>query len=95
MVNSSPAGNWNNTHLQSATPRFFLTVVAPSARTFPHCEPFIAKSKSPTTFAKRQREQDKRRKASDKLAKRARRKEDNERQRNQGNPPLDPPHDQP
>jgi len=34
----------------------------------------IAKSKNPTTFAKRQREQEKKRKASEKLAKRAHRK---------------------
>jgi hypothetical protein len=55
-------------------------------------EPVIAKSKSPTTFAKRQREQDKRRKANDKLAKRSRRKEDNERNRDapaSDNPSLD------
>jgi hypothetical protein len=34
----------------------------------------IAKSKNPTSFAKRQREQEKKRKASEKLAKRAHRK---------------------
>ena len=34
----------------------------------------IAKSKSPTTFAKRQREQNKKRKANDKLARRIDRK---------------------
>jgi hypothetical protein len=47
-------------------------------------EQAIAKSKSPTTFAKRQREQDKKRKANEKLAKRLQRKENADR----GPPPA-------
>jgi len=45
----------------------------------------IAKSKSPTTFAKRQREQNKKRKANDKLARRIDRKAQADRP-----PPLNP-----
>jgi len=49
--------------------------------------PAIAKSKSPTTFAKRQREQNKKRKANDKLNRRIDRKAQAER----GPPPPQQP----
>ena len=69
--------------------RIMQVVVAGSlpARTSKLGVPAIAKSKSPTTFAKRQREQNKKRKANDKLNRRIDRKAQAER----GPPPPQQP----